>query len=216
VIIVVGVLTALAAEQGVEWLHWQQKTQAAEGQIARELSASWMNARERVAVADCLERRLDQIEARLLQPGAQWTPLPPMVNQIGLKFVYLAPGRVFSNDVWRSLTADGTIGHLPQDRQIRLGRMYDNIADLDRWNLEQLQEIGELNVLGHPLVLDNQQRVAFVGVAEQARVKARTLAGVARQASQTIPQLVQVTAAAKAVVSTGSPEVKVCKSLGLL
>jgi hypothetical protein len=30
-IIVVGVLTALAAEQGVEWLHWQEKVEQGEG-----------------------------------------------------------------------------------------------------------------------------------------------------------------------------------------
>jgi hypothetical protein len=62
-IIVVGVLTALAAEQAVEWLHWQHKMAELRQGMTRELTAddgpqAWV----RLATHDCLERYLDALQ----------------------------------------------------------------------------------------------------------------------------------------------------------
>src|SRR6185437_6611981 len=62
-IIVVGVLTALAAEQGVEWLRAQEAMDALRGGIRRELildRAHWEAVRAQDA---CVAQRLDAILA---------------------------------------------------------------------------------------------------------------------------------------------------------
>ena len=66
-IIVVGVLTALGAEQGVEWLHWAHKVEDGRAAIRSELAGIAFNGELRIAFMGCWERRIsflqDQLEA---------------------------------------------------------------------------------------------------------------------------------------------------------
>src|SRR3954469_10685484 len=66
-IIVVGVLTALGAEQAVEQCRWRERVEAAEALIQRSLSVAQVLSEERMDVAACQDRRLAVLEDRLLQ-----------------------------------------------------------------------------------------------------------------------------------------------------
>ena len=64
-IIVLGVITALAAEQAVEWLHWRHEVELGRNAIAGEITAHNEWYRFRVAIAPCIERRMDETGAIL-------------------------------------------------------------------------------------------------------------------------------------------------------
>src|SRR5690348_10368141 len=64
-IIVLGVATALAAEQAVEWLHWQGEVKVAREAIRAEIGNNDGLFAIRLADAPCLERQADEA-ARIL------------------------------------------------------------------------------------------------------------------------------------------------------
>ena len=213
-IIVIGVLTALAAEQGVEWWRWRERVGAAEVQVARELSASRAWADERVAVTPCLDRRLAALEDRLLATGS-WTPLPAMVHpQIGAT-VYVTPFRNWPAEVWRSLAADGTVGHLDRARQVGLGGAYIQVGQLDQQQRQEDSEIGELSLLARPLDLDRAQRLAFARLIERERWRVRMMSSLSSQISARIPRLVKVVNL-PGVTLDKSGTWQACRALGLL
>ncbi|THD70532.1 hypothetical protein [Phenylobacterium sp.] len=214
--IVIGVLIALGAEQGVEWLHWQEKTQAAEAQMQRELSFSWGTAEERIEVTPCLEQRLAALEDRLLAPGTQWAPLPPMVHPLTGPAVYLTPSRNWDSEVWRSLAADGTVGHVGRDRQVMLGRLYVQIGHMEADNRLEFSEIGELNLLGRALDLDRTQRLALSRLIERERWRVKVMGANAKQIHDKIPPLIRPTMIVANTVLATSGTLKACRDLGLL
>src|SRR5690348_8688107 len=64
-VVVIGVCIALAAEQSVEWLHWHERVIEARKVIATELTENLTGAIRRVRMAECAERRLDELSTIL-------------------------------------------------------------------------------------------------------------------------------------------------------
>src|SRR3954468_15162722 len=64
-IIVVGVLTALAAESGVEWLHWRHVAGEAEAHLAAGVGPNLVNAVEWLAIEPCFEGRIADLATKL-------------------------------------------------------------------------------------------------------------------------------------------------------
>ena len=79
VIVVLGVATALAAQQAVDWLHWQSEVATARQAIFAEMLLNNTNlSARRIAYAPCLERQaveaeriLDDLEAK--RPPGRFT-----------------------------------------------------------------------------------------------------------------------------------------------
>ena len=120
-IIVVGVLTALAAEQGAEWLHWRHLVD--EGR--RDLAASYVHmqalATERDIDSPCIGGRLSEIAA-ILDQASRTGRLPP-VGDIGSPAL-----RLWAETEWPTLVAAQTAVHFPRDE----ARGYAGIADYAR------------------------------------------------------------------------------------
>src|SRR6266481_4454475 len=71
-IIVIGVLTALAAEQGVEWLHWRHEMQVADTALRKELHFDGLYAFDAIAAWPCEQARLDELSAALRRTQGIW------------------------------------------------------------------------------------------------------------------------------------------------
>lgn len=110
-IIVVGVLIALAAEQLVESLRWQQKVGSTEESIRRDLALTADVASERVAVRRCLDDRLERLKGFLDHPSSQLA-LPSDESGFPTPRAYRAPARVWNSQPWDGMLADGTLQHL--------------------------------------------------------------------------------------------------------
>src|SRR6185503_1410686 len=81
-IIVVGVLTALAAEQGAEWLHWRHEVKEGREALHREMAFDGSYLRDRMTVQACLDRQLDRVQAGLDSAG-QGRPSPVAAPLVG-------------------------------------------------------------------------------------------------------------------------------------
>ena len=140
VIIVVGVLTALGAEQAVEWLHWRHLAVEAERDLAAGVRPDLVNAYHIVVIESCGRARVAALSAALLKPGSDWraSPMPESAQARAtyvMPRVYVNIGRVWSHAAWDAALGSGVLNHMPKDRVVRYGELYrlvDNLASMLR------------------------------------------------------------------------------------
>jgi hypothetical protein len=115
-IIVVGVLTALAAEQAVEWVHTRFELAEARDALHAELAADVASLSFAVQEDRCWLRAMDLYEA-----WARGGPKPqPITNAIGF------PG--LNTTVWDEVKA-GAVLHMPLEERLAYARFYANGAN---------------------------------------------------------------------------------------
>jgi hypothetical protein len=145
-IIVLGVLIALAADQAVEDWQWHRKADRAIELLRQEIADEYVEAAEAAITAPCVDRQLQDLEARLSSAGGRFKPAPSYPGLFG-DVTFRAPSRVWSDDVWRSVVSDGVASHLKDNLRFRLGTFYaqvefmrnDNRAtDLISWRMRTL------------------------------------------------------------------------------
>ncbi len=176
-IIVVGVLTALAAQQAAEWWQWRGKVAYATDQIQRELAESMAWSMERIMVEGCIQRRLDFLSEKLLASGESWKAVAP-AGTAGIQAgnVVAIPNRDWSAIVWTAAVADTSVTHFGRDRLTAYARIY-GFLDLRRTqNRLEYENVARLNILSKPLLLSNDKKVELLTVIEMLRVFNRGIA----------------------------------------
>jgi hypothetical protein len=108
-IIVVGVLTALAAESGVEWLHWARQVDEAQASLKAAFVRETHNVAERAALDACDTRRLT-ILSTIVQRATDSGRLPP-IGAIGRP-----PNPAWTVGPWEALVASQVVVHLPREK----------------------------------------------------------------------------------------------------
>jgi len=133
-IIVVGVLTALAAESGVEWLHWRHEVQAAREMLRPEYLRVVHLVGVRVAQSPCIADRLDALNDILDRAGASGSlpPIGPVLQPTRNPWTVLA---------WEAVVSSQVLPHIPRDevlletniavRTNYLNRIRD--SEMDHW-----------------------------------------------------------------------------------
>lgn len=120
-VIVIGVLIALAGEQGVEWWHWRHQIaetrETLDHEIARDLGA----IQYRIDAAPCIDRRLSELQRLFAAQGRGQTlsvkgPISqPNFPQIG-------------DTAWQSAQAAGVLAHMSVDQRLKYSRLYAAMA----------------------------------------------------------------------------------------
>jgi len=189
-IIVVGVLTALAAEAGVEAIHWSHKVRQAEAREAPEIANIYADAYERDIVQPCIDRRIDDLKAALLKGPGPWTPLGPMTTGVLARdSVLVVPNRVWSDQGWQTVVADGTVNHLSPERQLLYGNIFASTQALRARHVLEIGEISAFNLLRNHTVLSWPERNDMVLRLEQEKARNDGMASNARQLMVTIGTL---------------------------
>jgi hypothetical protein len=116
-IIVIGVLTALAAQQAVDWWHWRSEVAQARQVIASETAQNLAGAIRRMRTVQCGERRLDAL-GRILDEAARTGRLPP-VGYIGQP-----PRGMQRRGAWDSVVASQTATHFSRQEIKNLADLY--------------------------------------------------------------------------------------------
>ncbi|MBV9548778.1 MAG: hypothetical protein JO256_03785 [Alphaproteobacteria bacterium] len=116
-VIVIGVAIALAAEQGVEWLHWRAQVQESRQAIAAEMAQNIGSAIVAWRSGLCAENRLDEIAA-ILDKAQETGSLPP-VGDIGVPST-----RVWRTGTWESMVASQVVTHFPREELTLLADIY--------------------------------------------------------------------------------------------
>ena len=162
-IIVIGVLTALAAEQGAQWLHWQGEVKAARQAIFAEMAANSNFFASRLAFTSCMERQaneagriLDDLEAGR-PPGR-------------LAIFHPGYGSSLLDSDWQSERSAGSLTHFPRDQLALIGRFYATYGRFDSWSEDERAAWRTLAVLRHP---PNQMAAGDVLRLREALMTAR-------------------------------------------
>ena len=137
-IIVIGVLTALGAEQGVEWLHWRHQVEAARVVLRQETHRNAVAAAERLAQVACGNARLIHLRDKL-RASSPWKadPLGVLAGQV-TPMVYAMHVGKFNSGAFQSALASGVLNHMPPEELARYSEVY---ALLDGLRTAQSAEI---------------------------------------------------------------------------
>jgi hypothetical protein len=180
--IVIGVLIALGAEQAVEWLHWQQRTEKTEAHLRAELANATVSAQAHIAQEPCEYAMLDRLRDALLQPGEDWKPPYIITRPDGvLMGIYAAPIGGFESQGWRNAQADGTANHLAQGDETKFEFAYDELGAAAATNAAQHAIGAELNSLAFARRLDPQSRTEYLRMITKLREDVRFMATSGRQ-----------------------------------
>jgi len=143
-IIVLGVATALAAEQAVEWLHWQSEVKDARNAIVAEIADN--NTRifaRRVAFEPCIQRQLQEADRILTDLEAGRSPGSFTTFHTG-------SGSFLSDSEWQSERASQVLTHFPRAELALLGRYYAQLQLIDPLKVQEGDAWQELSVLQNP------------------------------------------------------------------
>jgi hypothetical protein len=138
-IIVVGVLTALGAEQVAEALHTRHVIHEAEAAMRSELldddlPQAWV----RMAVTRCLTRDLNRLKA------AADDRMPP--ERFGvLAKAYIPPLRTWDHDAWSTAGASGAAARMDGARLLRWSNAYVQIPFLTATAAKEADALSRLN-----------------------------------------------------------------------
>lgn len=118
-VIVIGVAIALAAEQGVDWLHWQHRVADARSRMLLELrNDDGPQAYTRVAAATCFDQQLDGIQGAI-EGGRSRDEITAIASR------YAPPLRTWDSTAWDSMIASDVASHVTSEQMSNWGMIYD-------------------------------------------------------------------------------------------
>ena len=165
-IIVIGVLIALGAEQGVESLHWRGEMRATRDALFSEIRDNLSAAKFRAMQEPCVERRLTEIAAIFHRHAIGQNIV--VTTAIGRPMYYGT-----SRETWGVAVSSQAVAHMPLREKLDFAfafLVFENMKDVQ--NKEQDAWL-RLNVLNDPQVLGEGD---WPGL-HQAYAEARALSG---------------------------------------
>jgi hypothetical protein len=139
-IIVLGVLTALMAEQAVQSIEWQHKVDAAIADMNSELSSGdGPQSYTRIAMHDCVATRLNNLRAAVERGDRKASR--KLIDEFWL------PKRTYDSLARDAATASDVASHMPHKRMLQYRIAYDVVPDLQRLADKELADLGHLGAL---------------------------------------------------------------------
>lgn len=172
VVVVVGVMIALAAQEGVEAVRWREEVDATEDALTIEIAEAVAQASERQMVDRCLGGRLQTLIGKASAGPGPWTgdPLPIQPSAFAVRVVsdlpYRTPNRPWSDDVWVAAQNGGVFNHMARDRVAAFSKVYARMEGLRTINASEHQSFPQLLPLSFDGELDSaarQQALAVLG-----------------------------------------------------
>lgn len=192
VIVVLGVMIALAAGQAAESWSWRKKAVDGEAAVQRDLETLVPVLFEQVANQPCVDAQLERLSKSVLDSGSTLAPAAYLADLDGvdgtLSRVVAHPSRPILFGAWETLVVDGTATHFAADRRKFYSDMASELDLLRSLNDQSDRVYARLYVLSYPLELDpGVRKDLLVEIADQ-RGRAGLAALVAFQAIAGIRQ----------------------------
>ena len=162
-IIVVGVLTALAGEQVVEAVHHSSEAIEAHEAIRAELVANITRIEQRDFAHDCVLARLNQLSALIAASGPDGRLAQP------ISWIGRPPRYAVETARWDAASQSGRVSLLPPSTQSRLGFLYTTLRYEYGLNNDEQQTWSKLDGLTGLDRLTPDGKLAMKGEIEQAR-----------------------------------------------
>ena len=189
IIVVLGVMIALAANEAVENWNWQIKVRDGEVRLRDDLQAAFGLAAESVMVEPCVDAQLVDVAANLLHDGNTLRPLPRYSDKAFQGYVVRYPDRPFAFPVWDALLADGTVSHIPETRQKSYAQIYQQLIIMKDMNTDAKRARGRFAVMAYPIALDAVVRKDLLIEIEEQRARYKSMALLAKQTMLVIDDL---------------------------
>jgi hypothetical protein len=167
-IVVIGVVIALAANEAVEQWNWRNKVADGEARLREDTANVFEWSAERYATGPCIDAQLAALITRVMDSGERLDPAP-IHTSLNMRRVLTAPQRPFRFPVWDALVADGTASRMSPERQALYGRLGDSMARMRLRNEDYMRLRGRLLVLAHPIALDAQTQIRLLTDLEELR-----------------------------------------------
>jgi len=177
-IIVLGVLTALLAEQAAQSVAWSHKVDAAIADMDNELgSGDGPQAYARLAIHDCVAARLNSLRSAV-ERGDR-------AQSIALIDTIWLPERTYDSLAREAATASDVASHMPHERMLQYRIIYEVIPDMDRLSDRELVDLSRLRGLPRSGgTLETPEKLAAIGAIEALRVDNDAISREARFALQ--------------------------------
>ena len=152
-IVVLGVVIALAANEAVQEWNWRNKVKDAEVRLQGDIAWAFLWAAEKAASQPCVDAQLAAAARNVLESGDTLQPMP-VVGSLNLQMLVRMPNRPYRFPVWDALLADGTASHFATQRQALYGRISDGMAMSRSSEVETRRLGGNLLRMRDPIPLD--------------------------------------------------------------
>jgi len=162
VIVVLGVVIALAANEAVQDWNWRNKVKDAEARLQGDIAWAFLWAAEKYASQPCMDAQLATMARNVLDSGDTLQPMP-VVGSLNLQMVVRMPNRPYRFPVWDALLADGTASHFATQRQALYARISDGMAMSRSSEVETRRLGGNLLRMRDPIPLDPVVRADLLG-----------------------------------------------------
>ncbi len=163
-IIVLGVLTALLAEQAVQSIEWHHKVDAAVADMNNELSrGDGPQSYARLAMHDCIATRLNGMRAAV-ERGER-------AGSRKLITAFWLPKRTYDSMAREAATASDVASHMPHERMLQYRIAYEMIPDMQRLADKELADVGHLRALpSSGGALDTAEKLSELDAIEALQV----------------------------------------------
>lgn len=168
VIVILGVLIALAANEAVQNWNWRNKVQDGEVRVDVNMRRSFALAAEQYAVVPCVQAQLAELTKRLMQSG-EVLDSAPIYEENGRIFTVQLPLRLSRFAVWEMLVADGTAAHFPLGRQLDISYINESNSKISEASQEANRKALRLLTLGRSLKLSDDARRSFLVDIDELR-----------------------------------------------
>jgi len=193
VIVVIGVAVAMYGQQWLSDRQQRAEMAAAETALQTDLFSNYMNAKERLAVADCRAETYRAIAARLLAAGENWTGMARADEdntfRSALPVVFRSPSRPWGSRVWDAELGRGTFNQMTDERRGALGGIFSQAdrAELLQADIYALQ--GRLKVLAVDTTISQSDRLRYYDMLAELDDKSAHLELRASQIIQNIEEI---------------------------
>jgi len=182
-VIDLGVLIAIALEQLVEIIHWNNQIGEARTALHQEMAHTNKAFAFRVAAHDCIAARLTRLNA-IIERAAKHDPQPRIGD------ILPDVGNALSNNVWETSRSAQTLAHFGRDQLRLYGVYYMQVTNVQAFMGQEVQDWGILKVLkGDPDRLGPIDIAGLRVAINHATFENDIIAGIAQDELDTSRQL---------------------------
>ena len=171
VIVVLGVVIALAANEAASNWSWHSRVQDGETRLQGDITWVFLWEAELYVSQPCVDAQLAALSRNVLESGDVLKPQPVIIGSIMVQYVVRMPNRPYRFPVWDALVADGSATHFAPERQAYLGRVSDDMAQAREYMAETRRLMGRLLAMRDPIALTPEVRADLLTKINELRFR---------------------------------------------
>lgn len=170
VIVVLGVVIALAANEAAETWNWHGQVRDGQVRLQRDVDSAFFWLAEHYVTEPCVDAQIDALSRRLMASGATLEPAPEYADA-GSRYVVRIPYRPYRFSTWNALVANGTAIRFSPAQQNFYNDLGAEMARMRARTDDASILSGRLVVLATPLPLDAGARRDLLVDLEELRTR---------------------------------------------